>query len=224
VITIDGPAGSGKSTTAAAVARRLGLRHLDSGALYRALTLGLMRRGIPEERWGDLGQEDLSDLDLGLEAEETGFRILLDGDRPGPELRSPEVTAMVSEVARLPAARARLLDLQRSAPSHGGIVADGRDMGTVVFPEAALKVFLTAGLETRARRRLRQEGGAEDRAAVAQERARIEDRDVRDAGRSLAPLRRPAGALVVDTTELGFEDQVGRIVGAALPLISGGSG
>jgi cytidylate kinase len=97
-------------------------------------------------------------------------------------------------------------------------------MGTVVFPEAALKVFLTAGLETRARRRLRQEGGAEDRAAVAQERARIEDRDVRDAGRSLAPLRRPAGALVVDTTELGFEDQVGRIVGAALPLISGGSG
>ncbi|MSR22531.1 MAG: (d)CMP kinase [Gemmatimonadetes bacterium] len=215
MVTIDGPAGSGKSTTAAVVAERLGLRHLDSGALYRALTLALVRNRIPSERWPHLDRGELAALDLRLDPTRGGFEVLLDGAFPGAELRSPGVTEKVSVLARVPEARARLLELQRSAPTYGGVVADGRDMGTVVFPEAPLKVFLTATLRTRARRRLRQDGKEEVPLAVSEESARIHERDSRDEERAVAPLLRPPGALVIDTTELTFEEQVERIVRAA---------
>jgi CMP/dCMP kinase len=215
VITLDGPAGSGKSTTAREVACRLGFRHLDSGALYRALTYLLLREGIREEEWEALDSARLSAIDLRLEREGPGFRVLLEGEPLEEVLRSPEITGLVPALARIPAVRARLLTLQRSAPAFGGIVADGRDMGTVVFPMAPLKVFLTASLEERARRRLLQEGGGSDSGSVDETARRIRHRDEVDEGREAAPLRRPKGALVLDTTGLTFEEQVDRIVEAA---------
>ncbi len=214
VITIDGPAGSGKSTTARAVARRIGLRHLDSGALYRALTYVLLRGDVPPERWDEVGEGELDAIPLEIRPEGSGFRVLLDGEPLDEELRTEAVTEHVSRAARLPAVRARLLGLQRDAGREGGLVADGRDMGTVVFPDADLKVYLTADLEERARRRL-AERGAEDPSPdrVETEKDRIRARDVRDAGRRISPLRRAKDAVEIDTTELDFEAQVERIVG-----------
>jgi 3-phosphoshikimate 1-carboxyvinyltransferase len=213
VVTIDGPAGSGKSTTAKEVARRLGFRHLDSGALYRALTFALIEAGVPEDRWSEMAPADFSAL--GVQARPGGevVDIFLGGKRLSSQLRSPEVTAAVSNVARLPAVREWLLGVQRSAAEHGNLVADGRDMGTVVFPEADLKVFLVADLEERARRRLIQDGGVDPSArSVSAEAARIRERDRVDSDREHSPLSRPEGAMEVDTTHLDFEEQVDAIL------------
>jgi cytidylate kinase len=212
VVTLDGPAGAGKSSTAKAVAKRLGLRHLDSGALYRALTFGLMEAGIPEARWPDLSVDELRALDVSLEGSDGGYRVLV-GNRPvDAELRTPEVTRRVAALARIPSVRACLLELQRSAGEEGGLVADGRDMGTVVFPDADVKVFLVADLEERARRRLLQEHAPIDPEAVAATAAAIARRDEQDAGRELSPLKRPDGALDIDTTGMSFSAQVDAIV------------
>jgi 3-phosphoshikimate 1-carboxyvinyltransferase len=217
IVTVDGPAGSGKSSTASAVARALGFRHLDSGALYRGLTLALLRSGVPAEGWGDLTEADLARLDIRLETRGDDFRILLDGEDPGDALRSEAVTSRVSRAARVPAVRARLLELAAAGGQEGGIVTDGRDMGTVVFPGAEVKVFLVADLEERARRRLLQEGREPTPPAVAAEAQRLRERDRVDEERETAPLRRPEGARVVDTTHLSFEEQVARIVGMVEP-------
>jgi len=214
VITIDGPAGSGKSTTARALAERLGVRHLDSGALYRALTLALIRAGVPESDWDSLEAGELGRLDIRLKPDAGVFAVFVDGAQAGEELRSESITRLVPALARVPAVRSRLLALQRSALEFGGLVADGRDMGTVVFPEAPLKVFLTASIEERARRRLTQEGRPTDPAALRAEGERLAQRDRSDSERPVAPLREAKGALVLDTTGLSFEEQVDRIVGA----------
>lgn len=213
-MTLDGPAGSGKSTTAREVARRLGYRHLDSGALYRALTFALLEKGIPEERWESLRSEDLAAFGLSIEAAEGGFRVLLDGELPGPELRTPRVTRSVPRLARVAAVREHLRVFQRAARQFGGLVAEGRDMGTVIFPDAPCKVFLTASLAERARRRLAQDGIELTADAIREEEERIRIRDEIDARRETAPLREPEGALVIDTTGLSFEEQVERIVEA----------
>ena len=150
VVTIDGPAGSGKSTTAREAARRLGFRHLDSGALYRALTWALLESGLEPARWPALSGEDLRGLGLDVAPTDDGFEIRVGGRVLADELRSERVTAYVSQLARIPAVRGCLLDVQRGAGAAGRLVADGRDMGTVVFPDADLKVFLVADLEERA--------------------------------------------------------------------------
>jgi 3-phosphoshikimate 1-carboxyvinyltransferase len=218
VITIDGPAGSGKSSTARAVARRLGLRHLDSGALYRAATLALLDSGIPDDEWEGRGLDHLRKRRLGLRSVASGFEATLDGAIPGVALRSDRVNAKVSRVAALPGVRDLLLPVLREAGEEGGIVADGRDMGSVVFPGADLKVYLTADLEERARRRLLEEGGEVSPEEVVEAARRLATRDAEDRERTAAPLRRPEDALVVDTTELEFEEQVERIVGTARRL------
>ena len=219
VITLDGPAGSGKSTTARAVAERLGFLHLDSGAIYRALTLALMEADLPEDRWDALTIESLARVPIRVEVHGPELRLYLGDRRLGADLRTPEVTRRVSRAASLPAVRGRLLELQRAAGREGGLVADGRDMGTVVFPDADLKVFLVADLHERARRRLRQDGIPDPTEARVDEEARsIEARDQADQGRAVAPLRKPEGALVLDTTRLGFEEQVERIVDAVHDL------
>jgi len=214
VVTIDGPAGSGKSTTAREVARRLGMRHLDSGSLYRAVTLALLKSVEGDELPDVSDPELLRSLDIRIVPEDHGFMVLLDGVHPGEDLRSPEVTSAVPRLAGSPLVRRRLLDLQRSTLSGSGVVADGRDMGTVVFPDARLKVFLTASIEERARRRLVQEGRDAASQEVKAEAERLLERDGRDSGRKVAPLRQAEGALVLDTTELSFEGQVERIVKA----------
>ena len=209
VITIDGPAGSGKSTTAREVARRLGFTHLDSGALYRALTFALMLEGIPEEEWDGLSPEGLDRFRIWLRPDRGRFSVLLGERVLGEELRSSAVTARVSPLSAVPAVRAWLLEGQRKAGEPGGVVADGRDMGTVVFPDAEVKVFLTAELDERARRRfLEREGRPATGEEVQGEARRIEERDARDSGRPVAPLRKPDGAHEVDTSRLSFEAQV----------------
>jgi 3-phosphoshikimate 1-carboxyvinyltransferase len=213
VITLDGPAGSGKSTTAREVAQRLGFKHLDSGALYRALTFALLTSGIPEETWPDLSPEELDQFPIHLQASEGRLLVLL-GDRIlEDELRTPEVTSRVSPLSALPAVRSWLLEAQRRAGNRGGLVADGRDMGTVVFPGADVKIFLTAKLEERARRRfLEREGREPDREELAVEAARIQERDARDSARAVAPLRKPEDSMEVDTSSLTFEGQVQVII------------
>jgi cytidylate kinase len=214
IVTLDGPAGSGKSSTAKEVASRLGFRHLDSGALYRALTHALLESGIPEDEWSGLGEADLRSLGVSVEPTVGGYDVSVRGRTLTDELRSAAVTSRVAEVARYPASRGCLLDLQRDAGARGRLVADGRDMGTVVFPEADLKVFLVAELEERARRRLRDEGVVDPTSDdVAVQSGAMAARDRSDSERALSPLRRPSGAYLIDTTRLSFREQVDTIVG-----------
>ena len=213
VVTLDGPAGSGKSTTAREVARRLGFRHLDSGALYRALTFALLSAVIPENEWPNLSAAELDQFPIRLEPDGTQFKVVLADRVLTMELRTPEVTARVSPLSALPAVRAWLLEAQRRAGRAGGLVADGRDMGTVVFPDAEVKIFLTADLPERARRRfLERDGRSPSAEELGEEAGRILDRDNRDSGRAVAPLKKPADALEVDTSHLSFETQVEVII------------
>ncbi|NJD11182.1 MAG: (d)CMP kinase [Gemmatimonadetes bacterium] len=213
IVTIDGPAGSGKSSTAAAVAGRLGFRHLDSGAFYRALTWAVLAAGIPTEHWHSLTTAQLDALNVRGEPAGSGYRLFAaDQDITGL-IRSVEVNANVSPVAALPAVRVWLLDRLRSAALGVDLVTDGRDMGTVVFPGAEQKFYLVADAAVRARRRLLERGeAAHDPERLQSEIGRIEARDRIDSTRAVAPLRRPADAIDLDTTNLTFDQQVGVIV------------
>jgi len=213
IVTIDGPAGSGKSSTARAVASRLGFRHLDSGAFYRALTLAALEAGVPPEEWDALDAAAIDRFDVTAEPAGGGFRMRVDGRDVAEAIRSPDVNALVSHMARVPAVRDWLLDRLRAAGRNSDLVTDGRDMGTVIFPHADLKVYLIAEPRTRALRRLRERGIPEPTAGeVEAETARLADRDRIDAAREAAPLRRPEGAVDIDTTHLTFAEQVDRIV------------
>ncbi len=213
IIAIDGPAGSGKSTTARTVAERLGFRHLESGAFYRALTLAAQRAGVPETAWDELSRHELDAFDVRAEPAGRGFRILLGGDDVTQAIRSPDVTAGVSRMAAIPAVRAWLLERLREVAQREDVVCEGRDIGTVVFPDADLKVFLTADPEVRARRRLRDQGRQDpSREELIAETRRLMERDRRDSTRAVAPLRRADDAVPVDTTALTFDEQIAAIL------------
>lgn len=216
IVAIDGPAGSGKSSTARAVAEHLGFRHLESGALYRGLTFAALRAGIPTEHWDALSHDQLVKLAVRAEPDGRGFRILVGDQEVSHELRSSDVNRHVSHMSRIPAVRAWLLDGLRAAASGADLVADGRDMGTVVFPDADVKVFLTADIETRARRRLREDARSDDPDSLLHETARLAARDRSDSERPVAPLRIAPDATRIDTTNLDFDAQVERIVGLVL--------
>ncbi|MFP4622846.1 MAG: (d)CMP kinase [Gemmatimonadota bacterium] len=221
IVAIDGPAGSGKSTTAREVARRLGYLHLDSGAFYRGVTYALLADGVPETTWDALRPEELDRLRVRGEPGDGTIRILVGDTHVDPELRTPEVTAHVSHVARIPAVRRWLLERLRDLAGDTDIVADGRDIGTVVFPEAPLKVFLVADLEVRARRRLRDHGVVQpDRDTLLAEIERLRARDRADSERAVDPLRKAGDAVPVDTTALTFDEQVAAI----LELVKGRAG
>ena len=214
VIAIDGPAASGKSSTAQAVARALGFAHLDSGALYRGLALVALEEGQGSGRF-DAGAilEAAERRGIGLHSGEAGFDLWLDGRDAEGRIRSPEVTAHVSEVSALPDLRDWVnARVRRAATGVSGVVVDGRDIGTVVFPDAALKVFLNASPRARAERRLRQRGVSVRGEAVDEEAERLASRDRLDAGRPVAPLRAAADAVLLDGTDLSFEAQVAQIV------------
>jgi CMP/dCMP kinase len=223
VIAIDGPAASGKSSTAALVAERLGWAHLDSGALYRALTLAALDRfGAGPAR---VEAEWPVQRILAL-ADELPVRLVLTGSTFRPEvagvdveeaIRSARVTANVSAVAALPAVRTWVNARQREAVQAyaDGVVVDGRDIGTVVFPDAPLKVFLVATPEERARRRLSQRGQPLDETLVARESAELAARDHADATRPVAPLKAAADAVVLDSTRLSLAEQVDQVVALA---------
>jgi cytidylate kinase len=219
VITLDGPAGSGKSTTAKAVAGRLGFRHLDSGSLYRALTLALLDSGVDEKDWEAMSEAELRALDVSVEPTPTGFDVVVGGRTVTAELRTSDVTSRVARLASLPASRACLLALQRDAGRHGRLVADGRDMGTVVFPDAELKTYLVADLKERARRRLRDEGVVDPTEGdLLLQADSIAERDRHDSEREHSPLRKPEEAHLIDTTRLDFREQVEAIVALAQQL------
>lgn len=203
VIAIDGPSASGKGTVAQRVAQALGYHYLDSGALYRLLALAASRRGVALEDEAALAQLALQ-IDIRFE----GAEIWLDGELVGDELRTEQSGNAASKVAALPAVRAALLDRQKAFRQAPGLVADGRDMASVVFPDAALKIFLTASAEARAERRYKQlmeKGIGANIATLLQE---IRLRDERDSQRSVAPLQQAPGASFLDTTALNIEQAV----------------
>lgn len=220
VVTLDGPAGAGKSSTAREVARILGFRHLDSGALYRGLTFVLLESGLPPAAWGGLGEAELDAFQIRLRPTSNGFAVMA-GERtlPDASLRTPEVNAQVPALATRGAVRKWLLVRQREAGASGALVADGRDMGTVVFPQARVKVFLVADLEERARRRLLEQGTEPTAQRVIQEAKRLASRDRQDEGRKEAPLRKASDAHELDTTRVSFQEQVDAIVAWVKPWL-----
>jgi cytidylate kinase len=208
VIAIDGPSASGKGTVAAKVAEALGFHYLDSGALYRLVTLAALKRGT------DLQDEDaLARVAGAMDVAFRDGRTGLDGEDVTQELRTEEVSAAASRVAARPRVREALLTRQRGFRRPPGLVADGRDMGSVVFPQAPLKVFLTAGVETRADRRYKQlmeKGMYAKMGDVVEELRR---RDERDSSRPVAPLKHYPDAIFLDTTGLTVDQAVQRILG-----------
>jgi cytidylate kinase len=213
IIAIDGPAGSGKSSTAKAVAAKLGFRHLDSGAFYRAITFAALQRAIPAESWSSLSAAQLDGFGISAEPAEQGFSFTVAGEDVTQEIRSPEVNAHVSQMAAVPAVREWLLGKLRAVGEASSVVSDGRDIGTVVFPNADLKIFLVAQSETRARRRLAEQGNrSPTKVDIQNEVDRLGRRDRMDSSRATAPLRQADDAVVVDTSEMSFEEQVERIV------------
>jgi len=207
VIAIDGPSASGKGTVAEEVARALGFHYLGSGALYRLVALAAAREGI------DAGDEArLAAIAARLPVRFEGEEIFLEAERVTDAIRTEENSYAASRVAALPAVRRALLERQRSFRRPPGLVAEGRDMGSVVFPDAGLKVFLTASLEARAERRykqLKEKGIAATLAALLQD---LRERDARDATRSVAPLKQSPGARPLDTTSMSAEQAAALVV------------
>ncbi|EJO93843.1 cytidylate kinase [Ectopseudomonas mendocina DLHK] len=207
VITVDGPSGSGKGTICALLAKQLGWNLLDSGALYRLLAFAAGNHGI------DLTNEEaLKQLAAHLDVQFIDKRIVLEGEEVTDAIRNEQVGAGASMVASLPAVREALLQRQRAFQEEPGLVADGRDMGTVVFPDAPLKVFLTASAEERARRRYLQLKAKGDDVNLASLLDEIRARDERDTQRAVAPLKPAADAILLDSTELSIEQVLERIL------------
>jgi cytidylate kinase len=206
VIAIDGPAGAGKSTVAQKVAARLGLTYIDSGATYRAAALKVLQSAIaPDDEQAVAGL--IAQTNIRITTEGLQSRVLMDGEDVTEKIRTPEVTLAAAKVSRLSEVRAKLVAVQRGFATGRGVVMEGRDIGTVVFPNAALKVFLKADPEERARRRLKQDRKEGRSATLEQTADEIAHRDQLDAERKISPLVAAADAHQIDSTDL-LADQV----------------
>ena len=217
VIAIDGPAASGKSTAARLLAERLNIAYVNTGSLYRAVALAARRAG---QEMGALSPEFLNTLKLEYVPDQNGrYELKLDGSFPGAELRSAETASEASLVATQPAVRDYLLGVQRSFAGEKLIVMEGRDIGTVIFPDARYKFFITATPEERARRRLAQSGEVTDGATLAEVAKAIAERDRQDSERRIAPLKPAPDAELIDTT--GFA--VGEVVDYIVQTVQAGT-
>lgn len=219
IVAIDGPAGSGKSTVARALAAREGFTYLDTGAMYRAVTWSCLQRGVDVSNVDAVGKL-ASELDIVLENGQSGPTVCVDGADCTQAIRTPEVDANVSAVAAIPAVREAMVVLQRKAGQMGDVVAEGRDIGTVVFPHAEVKVFLVADPAARALRRAVQRQGGDlakdanataDSAATAAIEAELIERDRKDSTREVAPLVAAADAVQIDSTSLSVDEVCAKI-------------
>lgn len=202
IIAVDGPAGAGKSTVSKIVASKLGYTYIDTGAMYRAVALKSSR-----------STENLADIveDINIELDDRA-RVFLDGADVTKEIRTPEISKLASDVSKFPFVRKKLTELQRKMAERGAVIMDGRDIGTQVLPNADLKIFLTASLEERARRRfeeLQAKGQAADLIAVKKE---IALRDKQDSEREIAPLKKAVDAILIDSTNLTIDEVAGKIL------------
>ncbi len=213
VIAIDGGAGTGKTTSAARVAAKLGFCYVDSGAIYRTVAWALRQIGVLEPEDPRLG-ETLTRLDLRIEPAPDRFRIFLNGVESNADIRTPEVSALSSKIAVRTDVRDRVTKLLREASASGHLVVEGRDIGTVVFPDAALKVFLSAALPVRAVRRQGDLARSGVEQAIDEVARDLAERDERDSSRSAAPLRQADDAITIDTGLTSIDGQVEEIVKA----------
>ena len=214
VIAIDGPAASGKSTTAKLVAAQLGYLHIDTGAMYRAMTLKILRSGI-DGFYSKRIEKLVEETHIALQPANGSLRILLDGEDVSEEIRSPEVTTTVSSVSSIRFVREAMVREQRLMGKHGGVVLEGRDIGTVVFPSADVKIFMVASIEARVQRRKREldaKGQLSDARVLDKE---IRQRDEKDSTRDESPLRKADDAIELDTSNMTIEEQVEFIVSKA---------
>jgi len=207
IIAIDGPAGSGKSTTAKLLAQKLNYLYLDTGAMYRAITLKALRQKIDEHDDSSL-TELAENTDITLINRDGVLHVLLDGEDVTDKIRTPEIDRAISYVSMVPAVRRRMVELQRQLGKQGGVVAEGRDIGTVVFPQADLKIFLVASVEERGKRRWKELQARGVEVPLEQVIEEIQRRDKLDSSRKLSPLKKAPDAIEVDTTKLTIPQQV----------------
>lgn len=211
-IALDGPSGAGKSTLARSVAKELGFIYVDTGAIYRTVGYCVQQRGIDPKDTGAVAGL-LPELDITMRYDETGLqRMYLNGQDVTDAIRLPEVSLCASQVSAIPAVREFLMDMQRDMAKNHNVVMDGRDIGTVVLPDADVKIYLTASAEDRAKRRyleLKDRGTPEDYGVILVE---LEERDYNDIHRQTAPLKRAADAVQLDTSGFSFEESRGKIL------------
>ena len=210
IIAIDGPAGAGKSTTARRVAEHLGYVYIDTGAMYRAVSLAALRMSCPmtDTDLGNLAGE----CDIRLEPADGTQRVVLNGEDVTLAIRQADVTSVVSQISTFPSVRKALVRRQRQIGEQGGVVMDGRDIGSVVFPHAEVKVFLVAGVDERVRRRLLEAQSRGEQISESQVRQQIVSRDEIDSSRLESPLVKADGAVEIDTTSCTIDEQVQRIL------------
>ena len=211
IIAIDGPSGAGKSTLAKRLAKELGFIYVDTGAMYRALALKVLREGVDLADDASMARL-IGSTTIDLRHVDGALQVLLDGADVAAEIRTPQVSQMASKASALGVVRARLLELQRDMARRGSIVAEGRDIGTVVFPQAEVKIFLQASAAERARRRFAELQGAGQSVDLTETLREIEERDKRDSERDLAPLRQADDALMIDSSSFDADQVTARVL------------
>lgn len=211
IVAIDGPAGAGKSTVAKRLAKELGYTYMDTGAMYRAFAWKARQGGVDLEDEEKL-REVLRRTNVELLDWEGTPRVLLDGRDVTSEIRTPELSQWASKISALAPVRERMVELQRAMGARGGMVVEGRDIGTVVFPQAEVKIFLTAGPEERAKRRFAELQSQGKQVSLDETMEEMKERDRRDQERALAPLRRAEDAVAIDSTAYGVDEVMERIM------------
>ncbi len=211
IIAIDGPAGAGKSTVAKRLAKALGYIYMDTGAMYRAFALKVSQHedDLPDE---EALQGEINGTNIGLVEREGQLRVILDGIDVTDQIRTPELSQKASRVSTFKTVRSRMVELQRAMARGGGVVAEGRDIGTVVFPKADVKIYLDAASRERARRRFEELKGQGKKTDLEKTRREMEERDRRDKERAVAPLRKADDAVLIDSSHLSIDDVVERIM------------